>query len=106
MDSQLHNQLNELRKVLEQIEQHLVRLMGKTTRQWITTYYDAIKRIPDSFIPEQWKDTEKIIYDSLVEEVNGEFTARGMYQSGMRTKLLDILKKEREKLLETRKNKP
>jgi len=106
MDSELHSQLDGLRKGLEQIEQHLVSLMGKTTREWITTYYDAIERIPDSFIPEQWKDTEKIIYDSLVEEVNGEFTARGVFQSGMRIKLLEILKKERDKLLETRKNKP
>jgi len=94
--------LDEVRKVLERIDTNLTRLGAKNTRQWITTYYDAIDKIPDCFSPEQWRETEDVIYGSMVEEINGDFTARGVFHSGMRVKLLEVFKKEREKLLKTK----
>ena len=95
--------LHEIRKVLERIDTNLTRLGAKSTRQWIGTYYNAINKIPDCFGAEEWEETEDIIYASMVEEINGDFSARGMFQSGMRKKLLELFKKEREKLLDARK---
>ena len=96
------NKLVELRRVLERIEQGLTRMMGRSTREWMSAYYNATGGIPNCFTAEQWRESEKIIYDSLVQEVNGDFEARNMFHSGMRVKLLEVLKKEREKMLKAK----
>ena len=97
------NRLVELRRVLDRIEQRLTSMMGRSTREWISAYYNAANGIPSYFTAEQWGGSEKIIYDSLVQEINGDFEARGMFQSGMRVALLETLKKEREKMLKARR---
>ena len=92
-EKELGNRLVELRRVLERIEQGLTRMMGRSTREWVSAYYNTVGGIPNCFTTEQWGESEKVIYDSLVEEVNGDFSARGAFHSGMRVKLLDVLKK-------------
>lgn len=100
---ELEKRLVELTKVLCRIEQLLTRMMGKGTREWLSAYYNATNGIPSCFTPEQWRESEKIIYDSLVNEINGDFQESGNFRSSRRVELLDMFKKEREKMLEVRK---
>lgn len=90
-------------RYLESIDHTLKYRNGKNTREWITTYYDEIAKIPRFFNFEEWSSSEKLIYDSMVEEINGHFAARGTFDSGMRPKLLEIFNQERERLRNAKK---
>jgi hypothetical protein len=89
-------------RYLESIDHTLKYSHGKNTREWVTTYYEQVKKIPEYFTFEEWKESEKFIYDSMVNEINGHFAARGTFDSGMRPKLLERFKKERERLLQAK----
>ena len=97
--------LVELMRVLQRIEQRLASLKARSTREWIALYYDGVRKIPDKFTAEEWSESEQVVYDSIVQEINGDFSERGMFDSGMRKKLLEILEKERKKLLKARRTK-
>lgn len=89
-------------RYLESIDRTLKYSGGKNTREWITTYYTETGKIPSYFSFEEWEDAEKIIYESMVNEINGHFSMRGTFNSGMRPKLLEIFSKERERLLKAK----
>ena len=89
-------------RYLESIDRTLKYSGGKNRREWVTTYYTEVDKIPDYFTFEEWKDAEKLIYDSMVNEINGHFNMRGTYNSGMRPKLLEIFAKERDRLLKAK----
>lgn len=105
-EEKLNAELRGIRDILERIEQNLDRLMAKDTRQWIGMYFECVSKIPISFSPEEWEETEQMMYDSIVEMINGYFVARGTLRSGMHQELLKILEKEREKLLRGSKEAP
>ena len=96
------DRLDEVRKALEHIELTLMRLGAKTRRYWMIAYYSAVSAIPDYFDWREWKETEQTIYDSIVQEIKDDFTATGTSKSEMETKLLKMLKGERQKLLEVK----
>ena len=89
-------------RYLESIDRTLKFSGGKNTREWITTYYTETGKIPSYFSFDEWKDAEKLIYESMVNEINGHFNMRGTFNSGMRPKLLEIFAKERERLLKAK----
>ena len=89
-------------RYLESIDQTLKFRDGKNTREWVTTYYDEVSKIPSYFSIADWKEAEKLIYDSMVNEINGHFAARGTFDSGMRPKALEIFKTERERVIKAK----
>jgi len=89
-------------RYLESIDQTLKYRNGKNTREWVTTYYEEVGKIPSNFSVEDWKQAEKLIYDSMVNEINGHFAARGTFDSGIRPKLLETFKAERERVLKAK----
>lgn len=104
-EEELTKQLKDLRKILGRMEKHLARIMARGTREWICQYYDSVRRIPDYFTFTDWQETLRIVYDSLVEEINTDLTVRGMFQSGMPKTVLQVLEKEHNKLIAARKSK-
>ena len=84
---------------LENIDLSIKRFGWKNMREWVTVYYDEVGKIPAYFTLEEWRSGEKFIYDSFVDEINGNFSSRNMYDSGIRLKVLESFKKERERLL-------
>lgn len=84
---------------LENIDLSIKRFGWKNMREWVTAYYDEVGKIPAYFTLEEWRAGEKFIYDSFVDEINGNFSSRNMYDSGIRLKVLESFKKERERLL-------
>lgn len=84
---------------LENINLTLERSKWNNMREWVTTYYDEVGKIPSYFTPEEWKEAEKFIYNAFIEEINGNFSSRNIYDSGIRLKVLDMFAKEHNRLL-------
>ena len=87
---------------LENINLSLRRLNSKNMRERITTYYEEVNKIPVYFNSQEWKESEKFIYDSMLDEINGDFNSRNMFDSGLRTKALEIFNKERNRLIQAK----
>jgi hypothetical protein len=79
---------------LENIDLSIKSFRWKNTHELVTAYYDEISRIPPYFTPEEWKESEKFIYNSFVDEIEGNFSSRNMYNSGIRLKVLENFNKE------------
>jgi len=91
-------------RYLESIDQTLKFRDGKNTREWITLYYSEVEKIPAYFGLQDWKEAEKLIYNSMVNEINGHFAARGTFDSGMRPKALETFKAERERVIKAKES--
>jgi len=91
-------------RYLESIDQTLKFRDGKNTREWITLYYDQVGKIPSYFSLDDWKEAEKLIYSSMVNEINGHFAARGTFDSGMRPKLIETFKTERDRVIKAKES--
>lgn len=92
-------------RYLESIDRTLKFHDGKNIREWIVLYYDEVDKIPSYFSLDDWKESEKVIHDSLVNEINGHFVARGTFDGGTRPKVLEIFQRERDKVLKARAQK-
>ena len=84
---------------LENINLTLQRNEWKNMREWVTTYYDEVNKIPSYFLLDDWKESEKFIHESFIDEINGNFNSRNMYNGGVRLKVLETFNKERDRLL-------
>lgn len=82
---------------LENINLTLRRNGWKNVREWVMTYYDEVNKIPSYFSLNDWKESEKFIYESFIDEINGNFNSRNMYNG--RLKVLETFNKERDRLL-------
>ncbi len=71
-----------------------------TDKDWITIYYNTVEKIPVYFTPKEWKDSERLLYEHLLEEINGQFSMRGT--EGSRISTIENFKKERNKLLQAK----
>jgi len=84
---------------LESIDLSLKRLGWKHNRERIIDYYEEIAKIPDYFTFQEWSAAEAFIYNSMMDEINNNFSARNMYDSSARTKVLESFERERGRLI-------
>ncbi|MDD5045114.1 MAG: hypothetical protein PHH69_03720 [Candidatus Omnitrophica bacterium] len=89
-------------RYLESIDNTLKYQEGKNDRELVTTYYEEVSKIPSYFSIKEWEESEKFIYDSMVNEINNQFAFRGTFDSGVRIQLLGIFEKERKRLIEAK----
>ena len=89
-------------RYLESIDQTLKFRDKKNSREWITLYYDEVNKIPSYFSLADWKESEKLIYSSMVNEINGQFAATGRSDNGRRPKLLEMFKAEHERVIKAK----
>ena len=89
-------------RYLESIDHTLKFKDGKNTREWLIVYYKAVRDIPDYFSPQEWKESEKLIYENMLQEIDGHFNMRGTFDSGMHKKLLEMFKNERDRLIKAK----
>lgn len=87
---------------LEMINLTLKRFDWKNTREWVTTYYDEVDKIPSYFTLQEWKESEKFIYNSMIKEINGNFASRNIYNSSIRQGVLKTFNTERKRLLDAK----
>jgi len=104
-DEKVATELTRIRKSLNQLHTDLqaIKRKRKGIADWISLYFAYIRAIPATFSDEEWKESEKILYEDLVAQVKGDFAARGMLQSGLKEKWLQILERKRQKVLQARK---
>jgi len=86
---------------LDEINHHLRIIAQNSTiyHNFILLYFEQVEKIPHFFNQSEWEDSELEIYDSIVNRINEYFNLAGMFESSVRKKQLEILKKERGKLL-------
>lgn len=87
---------------LEELNLNIIRKDTKHSKDYIINYFSQVDRIPTFFNSDEWKESEKIIYDSSINEINQIFNIRGMFNSSSRIKLIELLSQEREKLLKAK----
>lgn len=88
---------------LESIDRTLKFKDNKNIRSWITAYYEEVEKTPSFYNFQEWTNRELMIYRSILGAINSDFSARGLYNSGMRTKVIETFKEERERLLNAKK---
>lgn len=93
-----------LARYLESIDNTLKYRDGKNTREWITLYFSEVAKIPPFYSLDEWKESEKTIYTHMLKEIDGHFAARGTFESGMRPRLIEEVKTERERLLKAKES--
>jgi len=86
---------------LENINLTLKNINSKNTRERVEFYYEAVDKIPVYFSPDEWRESETFIYNSMIEEINGHFASRNI-RGGIRDKVLKTFKEERERLLKAK----
>ena len=86
---------------LDEINHHLRIIAQNSTiyHNFILLYFEQVEKIPHIFNQSEWEDSELEIYDSMVNRINEYFNLAGMFESSVRKKQLEILKKARGKLL-------
>lgn len=87
---------------LEKMDINLQSLNLKIRKDFLLDYYTDIEKIPSYFNIEEWKESAELIYRKTIDRINGDFNVRGMYDSGMREKLLKDFEKEHSKLIQAK----
>ncbi len=98
----LMNESDYLKRISYEIEDlnlNFMRSKGKYAKDFLTGYFSQVAQIPTFFNIGEWKESEALIYKSVIDEINAVFNMRGMFNSGGRTELIDLLDKERQKLV-------
>ncbi len=81
---------------------HNLRIIARNSsiyHNFVLLYFEQVEKIPHFFNQSEWEDSELEIYNSMVNRINEYFNLAGMFESSIRKKQLEVLKKEREKLL-------
>lgn len=69
---------------------------------YITTYFIAVEKIPQFYTLEEWRETEKDFFIKMIDGLKNNFSARGMYDSGLRERAEKDFAKEREKYIKAK----
>jgi len=92
-----------LARYLESIDLTLKRQQWKSLREWVALYHDEVNKIPLYFNLEEWEQSEKFIYDRIIEEIVGGFASKNISNSDRRTKAFAAFQKERDRLVNAKK---
>jgi hypothetical protein len=88
---------------LESIDRTLKFKDNVNVRSWITVYYEEVEKTPSFYNFQEWTNRELMINRSILGAINSDFSARGLYNSGMRTSVIESFQEERERLLNAKK---
>ncbi len=94
--------LNRISLQLEELNINIQSQGNLVRPQYLTSYFNELAKIPDFYTWEEWKETENVLYQHILTGINGHFNARGVYNSGMRTALIDEFNKERDKYIKAK----
>jgi len=66
---------------------------------FVLLYFEQVKKIPQFYNQSEWVEIESEIYHSLEEKIKNHYESRGLSESGFPKEQLELLKKERDRLL-------
>lgn len=86
---------------LDEINHHLgtVARNSSISQNFILLYFEQVEKIPQFYDQNEWSQSESKIYLSLEKKIKNHYESRGLSASGLPGEQLELLKKEREKLL-------
>lgn len=66
---------------------------------FVLLYFEQVKKIPQFYEQNEWVESESEIYHSLEKKIKNHYESRGLSESGFPKEQLELLKKERVKLI-------
>ena len=86
---------------LDEINHHLgtVARNSSVYLSFVSLYFEQVEKIPQFYDQNEWSQSESEIYLSLEKKIKNHYESRGLSASGLPKEQLELLKKEREKLL-------
>jgi len=86
---------------LDEINHHLgtVARNSSVYLNFISIYFEQMKKIPQFYDQNEWTQSESKIYHSLEKKIKNHYESRGLSASGLPKEQLELLKKERIKLI-------
>ena len=86
---------------LDEINHHLgtVARNSSVYLNFVLLYFEQVEKIPQFYDQNEWSQSESEIYHSLEGKIKNHYESRGLSASGLPKKQLELLKKERVKLI-------
>jgi len=81
----------------------IISLNSSVYLNFISLYFEQVEKIPQFYDQNEWSLSESEIYHSLEKKIKNHYESRGLSESGFPKEQLELLKKEREKLLTAKK---
>lgn len=88
------------RGLLQEIDLQMNR--GKSPKELILEYYDAVAKIPPFYEKENWSRAEEMIAGDLLSGVQSNLTKRGVYSPERYQQITKVLQDERKRYAEAR----
>jgi len=66
---------------------------------FVSLYFEQVEKIPQFYDQNEWIQSESEIYHSLEKKIRNHYESRGLSASGLPKEQLELLKKERTKLI-------
>lgn len=70
---------------------------------FVLLYFEQVKKIPQFYNQSEWVEIESEIYHSLEKKIKNHYESRGLSESGFPKEQLELLKKERDRLLKAKR---
>jgi len=86
---------------LDEINHHLgtVARNSSISQNFILLYFEQVEKIPQFYDQNEWSQSESKIFLSLERKIKNHYESRGLSASGLPKEQLELLKKERDRLL-------
>jgi hypothetical protein len=85
----------------DEINHHLgtVARNSSISQNFILLYFEQVEKIPQFYDQNEWSQSESKIYLSLEKKIKNHYESRGLSASGLPGEQLELLKKERVRLI-------
>ena len=77
----------------------IISLNSSVYLNFVSLYFEQVEKIPQFFDQKEWAQSESEIYHSLEKKIKNHYESRGLTESGFPKEQLELLKKERDRLL-------
>jgi len=94
--------LNRIGLQLDDLNHNIRTFKNVINEQYLTVYFTEVAKIPEFYTWEEWKETEAILFNHMLQELKGHFSSRGIYQSSMRENAEKTFNSEREKYIKAK----
>ena len=94
--------LNRICYYLEQLNLIIRNKGNMAQEQFLISYFNQVDKIPTFYTWEEWKETESVIFNHMLQELEGHFSSRGTYGGGAQKALCDEFIKERGRYLKAK----
>lgn len=81
----------------------IISLNSSVYLNFVLLYFKQVEKIPQFYNQNEWVESESEIYHSLEKKISNHYESRGLSASGLPKEQLELLKKEREKLLKAKR---